>query len=173
MQHTPASHDNTGNAVHLAPEELAAMRLAIAASRDALNAGNQPYGATLVSADGKILQVAGNAQVTSGDGTAHAEIVAVREASTRLGAAAVRGSTVYASGEPCAMCSGALFWAGVKRVVYGATNPQMAALFGGESLPIRCADVVAGASPAVRVDGPVLGDEALAVLRDAAARRSR
>ncbi|MEO7953753.1 MAG: nucleoside deaminase [Polaromonas sp.] len=172
MQHPPARQDNTDNAVDLAPDELAAMRLAIAASREALDAGNQPYGATLVSADGKILQVAGNTQVTSGDGTAHAEIVAVREASARLGAAAVRGSTVYASGEPCAMCSGALFWAGVQRVVYGATNPQMAALFGGESLPIRCADVVAGASPAMRVDGPLLGDEAMVVLRDAAARRS-
>lgn len=173
MQHTPDHSSSVSSAPELAPDELAAMRLAIAASREALDAGNQPYGATLVSAAGEILQVAGNTQVTSGDGTAHAEIVAVRQATARLGADAVKGSTVYASGEPCAMCTGALFWAGVQRVVYGATNPQMAALFGGESLPIRCAEVVAGASPAMRVDGPVLGDEAMAVLQDAAARRSR
>ena len=171
MQHKSDSQVDTSIAVVLEPDELVAMRLAIAASREALDAGNMPYGATLVSADGKILQVAGNTQVTSGDGMAHAEVVAVREASARFGPEAVRGSTVYASGEPCAMCSGLLFWAGVERVVYGATNPQMSALFGGESLPIRCVDVVAGASPAMRVDGPVLEDEVMAVLRDAAARR--
>lgn len=172
MQSSPDHPGNANLAIQLAPDELRAMRLAISASREALDAGNQPYGATLVSADGEILQVAGNAQVTSGDGMAHAEIVAVRQATARLGAQAVRGSTVYASGEPCAMCCGALFWAGVTRVVYGATNPQMAALFGGESLPIRCADVVAGASPAMRVDGPVLGEEAMAVLHEAVARQS-
>ena len=173
MQNKPTSQGQTDNSVVLTPEELIAMRMAITASRVALDAGNQPYAATLVSADGKILQVAGNTQVTSGDGMAHAEVVAVREASARFGAAAVRGSTVFASGEPCAMCSGVLFWAGVQRVVYGATNPKMSALFGGESLPIRCVDVVAGATPTMRVDGPVLEDEVMAVLLDAAARRSR
>ena len=166
-------HSDSHSPASLAPNEVAAMRLAIAASREALDAGNQPYGATLVSVSGEVLQVAGNTQVTSGDGMAHAEVVAVREATARLGADAVKGSTVYASGEPCAMCAGALFWAGVQRVVYGATNPQMAALFGGDSLPIRCVDVVAGASPKMRVDGPVMGDEAMAVLHEAAARRSR
>ena len=164
-------HSDPHSPASLAPNELAAMRMAIAASREALDAGNQPYGATLVSASGEVLQVAGNTQVTSGDGMAHAEVVAVRAVTARLGADAVKGSTVYASGEPCAMCTGVMFWAGVQRVVYGATNPQMSALFGGESLPIRCAEVVAGASPAMQVDGPVLGDEAMAVLHDAAARR--
>lgn len=169
----PSTFAPQDHATTLAPDELNAMRLAIAASREALDAGNQPYGATLVSAAGEVLQVSGNAQVTSGDGMAHAEIVAVCEATARFGADAVKGSTMFASGEPCAMCTGAMFWAGVQRVVYSATNPQMAALFGGESLPIRCAEVVAGASPAMRVDGPVLGNEAMAVLQEAAARRKR
>ena len=170
MPNTSAVQDNTPD---LGPDELAAMRLAIAASREALDAGDGPYGATLVSAAGKILQVARNTKVTSGDSSAHAEMVAVREVAARLGADAVKGSTVFASGEPCAMCAGAMFWAGVKRVVYGATNPQIAALFGGQLLPIRCADVLAGASPALQVDGPVLGDEAIAVFQEAVARRTR
>lgn len=168
----PNTDTSQNHGLALAPEELAALRQAIAASREALDAGNAPYGATLVSAAGEVLQVARNTQVTSDDFTAHAEMVAVRETTDRLGADAVQGSTMFASGEPCAMCAGAMFWAGVKRVVYGATNPQMAALFGGQSLPIRCADVVAGASPVMQVDGPVLGDEAMAVLQDAAARRT-
>lgn len=158
----------------LAPDDLKPMQLAIDASRAALQAGNSPYGATLVSAGGEVLHVAGNTQQTSGDATNHAEMVLLREAESRLGQAALRGSTVYASGEPCAMCSGALYWAGVSRVVYGASNDVMAGLMGADTvLPIRCAEVLAGASPAVQVDGPVLAEAAAAVLREAAAQRAR
>ena len=148
------------------------MGLAIQASRAALEAGDMPYGATLVSATGELLQVSRNRQVSSGDCTAHAEVVVVREASARLGLAALQGSTVYASGEPCAMCSGAMFWAGVRRVVYAAPTPVMAELFGGDVLPLRCAQALAGAVPPVRVEGPVQAEAALAVLREAAARQT-
>lgn len=147
------------------------MGCAIEASLAALEAGDMPYGAVLVSAQGELLMVARNRQVTSGDCTAHAEVVLIREASARLGPAALRGTTVYASGEPCAMCSGALFWAGVRRVVYAASNDVMAEMFGGDLLPIRCAQVLADASPPVRVDGPVGAAAALAVLQEAAVRR--
>ncbi len=150
--------------------DLEPMRLAIAASRAALDAGNNPYGAVLVSAAGEVLQVAANQQNTGHDVTGHAEVVLVREAAARLGAAALIEGTVYASGEPCAMCSGALYWAGIRRIVYAASNDVMNELFGGDQLPIRCADVLAGASRKVRVDGPLLADAAVAVLRDAVAR---
>ena len=146
------------------------MGLAIKASREALEAGDMPYGAALVSATGELLQVSRNRQVSSADCTAHAEVVVVREASARLGLAALLGSTVYASGEPCAMCSGAMFWAGVRRVVFAAPTDVMAELFGGDTLPIRCAQVLAGAVPAVKVEGPVAAEEALVVLREAAGR---
>jgi tRNA(Arg) A34 adenosine deaminase TadA len=146
------------------------MGRAIQASRAALEAGDMPYGAVLVSAGGELLQVSRNRQVSSGDCTAHAEVVVVREASARLGPAALLGSTVYASGEPCAMCSGAMFWAGVRRVVWAAPSDAMAALFGGNLLPIRCAQALAGAVPPVQVDGPVEAEAALRVLREAAGR---
>ena len=146
------------------------MRLAIAASRAALEAGDQPYGAVLVSARGEVLHVAGNRQNTQRDVTGHAEVVLVREAAARLGAAALVDGTVYASGEPCAMCSGALYWAGISRIVYAASNDAMNELFGGDQLSIRCAEVLASASRRVQVDGPVLADAAVAVLREAAAR---
>lgn len=158
--------------MHRVSPDQAFMQQAIDASRAALAAGDMPYGAVLVSAQGGLLHVARNRQVSSGDGTAHAEMVLVREASARLGPTALRGSTVYASGEPCAMCSGALFWAGVRRVVFAASNPRMAALLGGDLLPIRCAQALAGSAPPVQVDGPLLADAALAVLRDAAAQFS-
>lgn len=152
-------------------DDTTAMQLAIAASRRALAAGNRPYGAVLLSAQGELLHEAENRQVTDADCTAHAEMVLVREAQARLGAGALHGASVFASGEPCAMCAGALFWAGARRVVYGASNPLMAGLLGGELLPVRCAEVLAGALPAVRVDGPLLEAEAAQVLHQARARQ--
>lgn len=156
----------------ITPADHEPMRRAIEASRAAVAAGNMPFGATLVAPDGRLLWTAQNNQVTSGDCTGHAELVLVRDARAALGADAVSGGTVYASGEPCAMCSGAMFWAGIRRVVYAASQDDIAAALGGDTLPIRSAQVLAGASPPVQVDGPLLADAAIAVLREAAARLS-
>ncbi|RZL09568.1 MAG: nucleoside deaminase [Rubrivivax sp.] len=140
------------------------MQAAIDASRQALAAGNMPFGASLVK-NGHTLWTAQNKQRTASDCTGHAEVVLVREARQALGHETTVGATVYASGEPCAMCAGAMFWAGIRRVVFGATTPDIEAALGGPSLPMRCADALAGAQPAVQVDGPMLRDEAVAVLR--------
>lgn len=148
------------------------MRQAIEASREAVAEGNMPFGATLVSPEGSLLWTARNNQVTRGDCTGHAELVLVREATAKLGADALRGGTVYASGEPCAMCSGAMFWAGIRRVVFAASQQDIIDALGGEQLPIRSAQVYAGASPAVQVDGPLLGSSAIEVLREAGRRLS-
>ena len=145
-------------------EESEFMRLAIAASQRAVANGNMPFGATLVR-EGEVLQVSCNNQLTASDCTGHAEVVLIREAAAKHGLLAVRDATVYASGEPCAMCSGAMFWAGVARVVYAATNPDIIAALGGPSLTLRCADVFAAGNRSVVVDGPLLRDEAVAVLR--------
>ncbi len=153
-----------------AGRDAAAMRLAIEASQAALDRGDMPFGATLVSGAGERLLVAGNDQNTRRDVTGHAEMVLVREASRQHGAAALIGSTVYASGEPCAMCAGAMFWAGVSRVVYAASQADIRRELGGSVLPIGSREVYSGAHPPVRVDGPVLGEEAIAVLREAARR---
>ncbi len=146
------------------PNDQTPMRLAIAASVQALEAGNLPFGATLVSGAGQTVWVAQNNQVTSGDCMGHAETVLVREATAALGAQALHGATVYASAEPCAMCAGAMFWAGIRRVVYGATQSDIAQALGGAVLPSGCAAVLAGASPAVVVHGPLLREEAVSVL---------
>ncbi len=144
--------------------DMACMRLAIEASRQARAAGNMPFGACLVN-DGRVLCTAQNNQVTTQDCTGHAEVVLIREATAQLAPEALQGATVYASGEPCAMCAGAMFWAGIGRVVYGATTPDIEAALGGGSLPTRCADVLAGCRPAVRVEGPLLQAEAVSALQ--------
>jgi tRNA(adenine34) deaminase len=148
------------------------MQLAIAASRQAMDEGNFPYGATLVTADGQRHHVSRNNQVTSGDCTGHAEVVLVREVAQKLGAESLRGATVYASGEPCAMCSGAMFWAGVARVVYAMPVPVLNAVGGAPYLTMRTHEVLAGASDCIAVDGPLLEEEATAVLREFVAMRA-
>ncbi|ASU40483.1 tRNA-specific adenosine deaminase [Herbaspirillum sp. meg3] len=141
-----------------------AMRLAIEASAEALADGDMPFGATLVSAQGEILLVAANNQNSAADCTGHAEMVLVRTAQKQLGLRALRGATVYASGEPCAMCSGAMFWAEIRRVVYAASTEQIGTALGGPQLPARSAEVLANTSPAMTVEGSLMADEACAVL---------
>ncbi|MET0287733.1 MAG: nucleoside deaminase [Polyangiales bacterium] len=144
--------------------DIGFMRLAIAASREAAEQGNTPFGAVLTQGEQMLLS-AGNEQVTTGDCTAHAELALVRKAQQQLGPPALRGATVYASGEPCAMCAGAMFWAGIQRIVYAATKDDIALALGDPNLPIDCASTLAGASPAVSVEGPLLREEASAILR--------
>lgn len=142
-----------------------AMQLAIDASIAAREAGNMPFGATLASPAGDVLLVSQNDQRTAQDCTGHAEMVLVRDATRRLGPQALRGATVYASGEPCAMCCGALFWAGVGRVVYAATQADIADALGDPVLPMTAREVLAGARPALAVDGPMMRDLAVRALR--------
>jgi tRNA(Arg) A34 adenosine deaminase TadA len=153
----------------MTPEDDARfMRIAIDASRAALRAGNMPYGAALVSSAGELLHVSQNNQVTTGDCTGHAEVALIREASAALGADKLAGATVYASGEPCAMCAGALFWARVARVVFGAGNPTIMRIGGKPTLALNSAAVLASGSHVVEVSGPLLEEEAAAVLREKA-----
>lgn len=140
------------------------MRLAIVASQRAVVNGDTPFGATLVR-DGVVLHVSRNNQVTTSDGTGHAEVVLLRESASKHGIAAVRGATVYASGEPCAMCAAALFWAGIGRVVFAATTQDIIDALGPPFLRLRCAEVMGSGDRVVPVDGPLLRDEAVAVLQ--------
>ena len=148
----------------LAPEDEPFMRLAIEASARALEQGDGPFGAALTKG-GVLIQIGHNNQNSAGDFMGHAEVVLVRDAARVHGRSACQGATVYASGEPCAMCCGAMFWAGISRVVYAATQADIIAALGGASLPITSTQVLAGATPPVVVDGPLLREDAVAVLR--------
>ncbi|HLM57236.1 MAG TPA: tRNA adenosine(34) deaminase TadA [Pyrinomonadaceae bacterium] len=104
------------------------MRVALGAAREAAERGEVPVGACLVSEDGRLLAVAGNRTRVDCDPTAHAEILALREAAREVGNYRLTGATMYATVEPCAMCAGALVQARVRRLVYGATDPKAGAV---------------------------------------------
>lgn len=107
------------------------MRRALEEARRAALAGEAPVGAVVVGADGAVLAAAGNAPVAGGDPTAHAEILAMREACRKLGNYRLPGATLYVTLEPCAMCAGAISHARIARLVVGADDVKGGAVFHG------------------------------------------
>ncbi len=100
-----------------------AMALALAAAAAGADAGETPVGAVVVRA-GRVISVAHNLVEATPDATAHAEILAIRAAARRLGAARLPECTLFVTLEPCAMCAGAIEHARLKRVVFGAYDPK-------------------------------------------------
>jgi tRNA(adenine34) deaminase len=103
------------------------MGLAMAQAREAGDRQEVPIGAVLVIGD-QIYSGAGNEREESSDPTAHAEVLALRHAAERLRTWRLTDSTLYVTAEPCLLCTGALYLARVKRVVFGCTNPKGGAL---------------------------------------------
>jgi tRNA(adenine34) deaminase len=99
------------------------MRLALDQARLARAAGEVPVGAVVVR-DGEVIGAGWNRPISSHDPTAHAEVVALREAARRLGNYRLTGCSLYVTIEPCTLCTGAIFQARIARVVYGAPEPK-------------------------------------------------
>jgi len=108
------------------PDELW-MEEALRCAQRALEAGEVPVGAVIVR-DGQIVGRGWNRNLTDSDPTAHAEIVALREAGTNLGNHRLSGCELFVTIEPCAMCAGAMVHARLKRLVYGADDPKAGAV---------------------------------------------
>jgi tRNA(adenine34) deaminase len=103
------------------------MTLALDEARRGLEAGEVPVGAVVI-VDGEIVARAHNAPIALADPTAHAEVLAVREAGRKLGNYRLTGATLYVTVEPCPMCCGAILHARVARLVYGAPDPKAGAV---------------------------------------------
>ena len=106
--------------------DMRSMREALALARDAWAAGEVPVGAVVVK-DGEIVGRGFNAPISRHDPSAHAEIMALRNAAENLGNYRLAGCSLYVTLEPCVMCMGAIFHARVERVVYGASDPKTGA----------------------------------------------
>jgi tRNA(adenine34) deaminase len=135
------------------------MHLAIAQAQAAALRGEVPVGALVVLED-RILAAAGNRTITDCDPTAHAEIVALREAAQKTGNHRLLGASIYVTVEPCAMCAGALVQARIARLVYGADEPKGGAIR-------TCMQVLDAPSLNHRVEivSGVLADESVQLLQ--------
>jgi len=137
---------------------LAFVRRSIQLSADAVAHGNHPFGALLVKDDQIILE-AENSVSTEHDLTNHAELSLVRLAVKQFLPNFLENTTLYTSTEPCAMCAGAIYWAGLGEVIY-ACSAQRLAGFAGEALSLPCRDVFSKGIRKIYVTGPVLEQEA-------------
>ncbi len=142
-------------ATHAAADDQRFMRMAIDEARKA----DFPFGAVIVR-DGRVIARGRNLGKTNGDPTAHGEMVAIRRCLAAHGGAALRGSTLYTSGEPCAMCMGAILWCHFGRLVFAASVEQLATKI--NQIMISSAEIAAKAPFApIAITGSVLADEAM------------
>lgn len=143
------------------PDRLA-MREALAEARAALTTGDVPVGAVVIDAGGRILARGRNEREATNDPTAHAEVVALRDAARATGDWQLTGCTLVVTLEPCVLCAGAILAARVPRVVFGAFDDKAGAAGGvvdllrERRLPYRVDEVVGG----------VLAEESAAVLKE-------
>ena len=108
-------------------EDQKFMQMAIELSIENIDSGGGPFGAIIVR-NGELIAKGANRVVPNNDPTAHAEVVAIRNACQKLQTFDLRGCTVYASCEPCPMCLSALYWAGIERICYANTKRDAAAI---------------------------------------------
>ena len=151
------------------------VRRTFAISAAAAETGSNPFGAILVGGDGTVLMEQGNAYLPDHDMTGHAERVLVTRASCRFPPAELVVATLYSSAEPCAMCAGAAYWAGIGRIVYGLSESALRQITGNHpenpTLDLPCRVVLESGQRTVEVIGPMLEDEAAELHRSFWARR--
>jgi tRNA(adenine34) deaminase len=129
------------------------------AALDEARQGDAPYG-TVIVRDGQILVRAHNLRRTNGDPTAHGEMMAIRRGLIEHGSLALQGSALYTTGEPCAMCMGAILWCRFGRLVFAASVQQLATT--RDQIMISSADIAAKAPfVPITITGGVLADEAM------------
>jgi guanine deaminase len=108
------------------PDDKIFLRRAIELAASGIKQGGGPFGA-VISQNGKIIAESNNKVVLNTDPTAHAEILAIREASGKLGTRDLSDCVLYSSCEPCPMCLGAIYWSGIQRVVFASDRHDAAA----------------------------------------------
>ena len=142
-------------------------RRALDVARRAMKNGNHPFGAILVDEGGNVLIESGNGYMPDHAGTAHAERLLATKACRTLSAGARAKATIYSSAEPCAMCAGAIYWAGIGRLVYGLSEQRLRGVTGNHpenpTLDLPCRTVFASGQRPTEVVGPLLEDEAEAL----------
>lgn len=149
----------------------ALLRKAFDVARRSRAAGDHPFGSVLADGEGNLIMEQGNGFTSEGgDRTAHAERLLASRAARAYGLAFLARCTLYTSAEPCAMCAGAIYWAGIGRVVYGQSETALKAQTGAHeenpTLDLPCATVFAAGQRSTEVVGPLLEEEAAKLQAD-------
>ena len=147
------------------------LRHSFEVARTARRSGEHPFGCILVDATGAMLMEQGNGYHSEGgDMTAHAERLLASRASKAFSPSQLASCTLYTSAEPCAMCAGALYWAGIGRVVYGQSEASLKQATGNHpenpTLDLPCRVVFGAGQRRVEVIGPLLEEEAALLQRE-------
>ena len=153
------------------PEDEVLLRKAFEVARKSREQGDHPFGSVLAGPDGEVLMEQGNGfSSEGGDRTAHAERLLASRASREYDLDFLARCTLYTSAEPCAMCAGAIYWAGIGRVVYGQTEKDLKAQTGAHeenpTLDLPCLIVFAAGQRDTVVVGPILAEEAAKLQED-------
>jgi tRNA(Arg) A34 adenosine deaminase TadA len=143
------------------------LRRSFEVARRSLTHGNHPFGAILVDQDHNVLIESENGYMPSHDGTAHAERLLATKACTTLSPEVRKTATLYSSAEPCAMCAGAIYWAGIGRLVFALSEHRLRDITGDHpenpTLNLPCREVFESGQQSTEVVGPLLEDEAAAL----------
>lgn len=140
------------------------MMEAIKICEKGIEKGQTPFGAVIIDKNGKIIARAHNEVWKRTDITAHAEIVAIRKANKKLKSIKLKGCTIYSTTEPCPMCFSAIHWAGIDRIVYGASIED-AKKVGFRELTISNKKMKRLGGATVRITGGVLREECVEQLK--------
>lgn len=140
------------------PKDIELLKKVVGVACSAREHGNHPFGALLADPDGNVLFTAENTVVTSKDSTGHAETNLMRIASTHFDKAFLRKCTIYSSSEPCPMCSGAIYWTGIGRLVYAMSEAELLEMTGINSenptCTLPCREVLSSGQYPIQVEGP-------------------
>ncbi len=140
------------------------LRVSFDAAMRVREKGNHPFGAVLVDENGVVVLEGENNVVTGMDITGHAETNLVREACKKFDQGFLAKCTLYASTEPCPMCAGAIYWSGIRKVVYGLSQDKFySGVLGGvegDGIRLACEDVLSHGGHEVAVIGPLFEGEA-------------
>ncbi len=176
MTETRPAHSAAGNSFVTAPAgtgdnaagietDLAQLRNVISLAEDSRKRGRHPFASTVVAADGTVLAAEGNNSMPpAGDPTQHAELRAAAEAARLRSPEKLAAATLYTSAEPCVMCTGAIYWTGIGRIVYALSERRLLELTGDDpenpTFDLPCREVLSRGQREIDVVGPLLEDEA-------------
>lgn len=139
-------------------EHIKYLKIAIEVSKKSRQHGNTPFGAILVDKNGNVLLKQENEEITEHKCTGHAETMLCEKASKLYSKEFLWQCTLYTTAEPCSMCSGAIYWANIGRVVYAMSEKQLLSLTGDDpqnpTFDLPCRKIFASGQKAIEVIGP-------------------